>query len=296
MSGDWKLRAVRGALRATQAVSTGAAARLADRLFCTPPSSTVPNVVRDLFTRAEHGSVVVDGQRVATWKWGSGPTVALMHGWGSRAARLAVHVEPLLAEGFSVVAFDAPAHGESEGKLGSGLQAAHALRVVAGSTPLYGVVGHSLGAAATLFALSDGLELRRVVFIAPPSDIGVYVDRFAQAFGLRDDVVAAMRRRTEQRLRFSWDELDIVKLAGQVRGTELLLIHDREDEEVALDCGESIAAAWPGGTLMVTEGLGHHRIARDPTVVAHAARFLAAGLGRPGVIADQPVLTEVLRS
>jgi pimeloyl-ACP methyl ester carboxylesterase len=282
VSGSWQLRLLRAGFRATQAVSTGAAARLGDRLFCTPPSSSVPAAVRELFTHAERSSVVADGDRVAVWRWGSGPAVALVHGWGSRAARLAVHVEPLLAAGFSVVAYDAPAHGESEGRLGSGIQSARALLAIAERTPLYGVVAHSLGSAATLVALRDGLELRRAVFIAPPSDIHVYVERFAEMFGARDDVVEAMMRRTEERLRFRWDDFDLVGMAAAVRSAELLLIHDRDDDEVSWHCGESIAAAWPGGTLVTTQGLGHHRIARDAEVVARAARFLAAGLERSG--------------
>src|SRR3712207_6641379 len=114
---DWRIRAVRAGFRATQAASTAAAARPADRIFCAPPASSLPSAVRDLFTRRERSSIVVDGGRVAVWEWGNGPTVALVHGWGSRAARLAVHVEPLLGAGFSVVAFDAPAHGESEGRV-----------------------------------------------------------------------------------------------------------------------------------------------------------------------------------
>lgn len=275
---DWRIRLARAGFGATQALSGAAAARLADRLFCSPPSSSVPTAVRELFTRAERSSVVVDGQRVAVWKWGAGPTVALVHGWGSRAARLAVHVEPLLAEGFSVVAFDAPAHGESEGRLGSGLQTARALTAVAAATPLYGVVSHSLGAAATLVALRDGMELQRAVFIAPPSDISVFLMRFAEMFGLREDVLRAMKRHTEERLRFSWDDFDLVRMAATAHRGELLLVHDREDDEVDWECGAAIAAAWPGATLLTTEGLGHHRIARDPGVVAQAARFLGEGL------------------
>ena len=293
MSGlDWRIRLVRAGFRATQAVSPSAAARIADRLFCSPPSSSIPSKVRDLFTRAERSSVVVDGQRVAVWKWGSGPAVALVHGWGSRAARLGVHVEPLLAEGFCVIAFDAPAHGESEGRLGSGLQTARALLAVANANPLYGVVAHSLGTAATLVALRDGLQLQRAVFIAPPSDIGIFLTRFADTFGMRDDVLAAMKRRTEERLRFSWSEFDLVRMASAGHRAELLLVHDRDDDEVALSCGEAIAAAWPGTKMVVTEGLGHHRIARDPDVVAQAARFLAQGLQRgtsqPATPAAQP--------
>jgi pimeloyl-ACP methyl ester carboxylesterase len=292
----WKVGAVRAALRTAQSLHGGTAAWLADRIFCTPPSSQVPAAVRTVLASGERGWVLADDDRVAVWRWGQGPAVALVHGWGSRAARLAAHVEPLVQQGFSVVAFDAPAHGESEGTLGSGIQAARALRAIAAATPLYGVVAHSLGAAATLLALREGLGLRRAVFLSPPSDIAVYAARFAELFGLRPDTLAAMKRRTERRLRFRWRDLDLIGIAAAIRGVELLLLHDKNDADVSWDNGARIAAAWggSGATFVTTEGLGHHRIARDPAVVAQAARFLAAGAESRGREAAAAWLDEEL--
>jgi pimeloyl-ACP methyl ester carboxylesterase len=215
-----------------------------------------------------------------------GPVVALVHGWGSRAARLAVHVRALLERGFGVVAFDAPGHGESDGTLGSGVQAARALQAVAADRPIYGVLAHSLGAAATMIALREGLPLSRAVFISPPGDIATYADHFARLFGLRPDVQAAMMRRTARRLRFAWADLDFAAMAAEMRHVELLLVHDRDDDEVPRRFGERIAAAWPRARLVTTEGLGHHRIARDPAIVDAAATFLAEGAAHRGVAAD----------
>ena len=46
-----------------------------------------------------------------------------------------------------------------------------------------------------------------------------------------------------------------------------LVVHDRGDREVPFEHGETLARSWPGARLMVTEGLGHRRILRDPEVV-----------------------------
>ena len=279
MSGSWKLAAARGLMRGTQAISVSAAGWLADRMFCTPPRSRVPNNARAILAAAERGWTRSDGHRLAVWRWGKGPAIALMHGWGSRAARLTAHVPALLDRGLSVVAFDAPAHGESSGRLGSGVQAAQALLAIAETTPLAGVIGHSLGAAATLMALDQGLAIERAVFISPPSDIGAYADRFAEVLGLSDAAYGAMRRRTESRLRFRWVDLDLVAMASR-RREPLLLLHDRQDDEVRWENGARIARAWPGAVLESTEGLGHHRIAHDPAVAARAAAFMG-GQAKP---------------
>ena len=41
------------------------------------------------------------------WSWGSGPTVLLVHGWNGRGTQLGAFIEPLVARGYQVVAFDA---------------------------------------------------------------------------------------------------------------------------------------------------------------------------------------------
>ena len=60
---------------------------------------------------------------------GSRPAVALLHGWGGRAAQLTSFVEPLVARGFSVVALDAPGHGSSGRGRSSAPQFAQALQL-----------------------------------------------------------------------------------------------------------------------------------------------------------------------
>ena len=67
------------------------------------------------------------GQRLAVWSWGDGPTAILLHGWGGRSDQLAAFVPPLLAAGFSVVAPDAPGHGDSTGGTSSVLAFAAAI-------------------------------------------------------------------------------------------------------------------------------------------------------------------------
>jgi pimeloyl-ACP methyl ester carboxylesterase len=67
------------------------------------------------------------GQKLAVWSWGDGPTALLLHGWAGRSEQLAAFVRPLLAAGFSVIAPDAPGHGDSSGRTSSILAFADAL-------------------------------------------------------------------------------------------------------------------------------------------------------------------------
>src|SRR5262245_16541651 len=178
------------------------AAALAERLFFTPPRPR-PSRGFPVLARGRRFEVPAAGQTVAAWRWGRGPTVVLVHGWGGRAAQLTSFVPPLVERGFSVVAFDAPGHGESGRGLSSAPEFARALCAVLGNDSVHGVVAHSLGAAAAVLALGDGLAAERVVFLGPVADPPAWVPPFAAALGLSPAATDLLRERSERRLGLS---------------------------------------------------------------------------------------------
>jgi pimeloyl-ACP methyl ester carboxylesterase len=249
------------------------AAALAERLFFTPPR---PRASRGLavLARGERFHVDAAGRTIAAWRWGRGPTVVLVHGWGGRAAQLTSFVAPLVDGGFSVVAFDAPGHGESGRGLSSAPEFARALRAVLAGEAVHGLVAHSLGAAAAALALGDRLAGVRVVFLGPAADPPAWIPPFADALGLSPAVTDLLRQRSERRLGVPWSALRLPDRARSMTAP-LLVIHDRADREVPLRDGRAIAAAWPGARLVETTGLGHNGVLRDPAVIAEAVAHVA---------------------
>lgn len=252
------------------------ASLLAARLWGTPPRAPVRLEQRQWLERAERLKVNAGGSTVAAYAWGDGPTVLLVHGWGGHAGQLTGFVEGLVGAGRRVVAFDAPSHGETRGgtpSIPGFAEVAHAIAAREGGVET--VIAHSFGAAAMAFALSRGLETSRAVFLAPPATMSGAAERFAQMVALHPRALDQMRKRIEQRLSISWEQLEVMSNAHRMR-SRLLVIHDEGDREVPLADGEAIAAAWPAATLITTAGLGHHRLVRDPEVVRRAVEFAVA--------------------
>jgi pimeloyl-ACP methyl ester carboxylesterase len=223
------------------------------------------------------------------WSWGDGPgTVLLVHGWAGRGLQLGAFAAPLVARGLRVVTFDAPAHGEVAGRRSSLPELRAAVTDVAhGLGPLAGVIAHSLGAPATLWAAARSeLGAARIAVIGPPADFAAVTDRFAALAGFSATVVAGMRRRLERDLPFSWEELQPERLVKTLVHP-LLVVHDRDDREVPWTEGRTLAAAAPNARLIVTAGLGHRRILLDDTVIAAVARFLDP---RAATFGDQPAI------
>ena len=270
-----RLRLLRSIFRAMTAISPAAAAAVAMALFRKPPRHRDSDLERAALGRAEPLRLSMDGRPLAAWRWGKGPAVLLVHGWGSRGSRLASFVAPLTDAGYSVVAFDAPGHGASAGRLSSLPQFIAAIETVAREVgPVAGIVAHSMGGAATTLAMSRGLRAGRVVFLAPSVDPIGYTERFAEIVGLTPDVLDRMRRSIERQFGQSWEDFEVLRPAAKMTAP-LLVFHDREDRDVEWTNGEAIAAAWPGAELVSTSGLGHRRIVHDPNVVARAVSFLA---------------------
>lgn len=268
-----------------------ASASLLVRLFCTPDRHPRPPREERWLEAAIRGQVfLADGLRIPTYSWGEGPVVLLVHGWSGRGTQLGAYAQPLVEAGFKVVAFDAPAHGEAEGTQTALPVFATAIARVAESVgPLEAVVAHSLGAAATSFALSQGVSARRVVYLAPPEDPRNYLASLATELGFSDQV---MDRSTE--LIAAQYGVAITSLRGRELGprqtAELVVFHDRDDREVPASEGERVASTWPGAHFVPVSGLGHRRIVRDASIVAATVDFIS----RPAV--DAVDYSESLRS
>ena len=260
------------------------AAWTAERLFLTPPRFAAPDRERDVLARARSGAIRVASRRIATWTWGTGPRVLLVHGWGGRGSQLGAFVEPLVAAGFSVACFDGPAHGASEGRVATIPELAETLGAVADALgPVRGIIAHSGGGAVSGWSvrrrLLDGfVDLpEAIALVAPAADFRGYFERFKEASGLSAAARARLDRRLEARVGAPSEAFDLSRFAADLP-MAALVVHDREDTEVRWAEGASIAAAWPGAELLTTRGLGHRRILRDPAVVARVIAFLAARL------------------
>jgi pimeloyl-ACP methyl ester carboxylesterase len=270
-----RLTILRAGFRILCAVAPPIAVRAAATLFRTPPRHKTSPVERQLLESGRSEAIPMGSGKLATWSWGEGPAVLLVHGWGSRGARLGSFVEPLVAAGYTAVAFDAPGHGSSSGRLSSLPQFIEAVLAVSRAHgPFAAVIAHSMGGAATALAVGRGLDLERAAFLAPASNPGNYSRRFAEVLGIPARIRERMEKRFERQFGFRWEEFDVPSRVASF-SAPLLVIHDREDREVSWNDGAVIARAWPGAQFVTTQGLGHTRIVHDPEVVERVLAFLA---------------------
>ncbi|MET1044375.1 MAG: alpha/beta hydrolase [Microbacteriaceae bacterium] len=275
------LTTTRAAIAAASALSPRLGAELAFPLFMRV-GPRMPVHPRDLPTHesARRSSITVKGKQVAAYEWGRGTDVVLLvHGWRGRASQYATLVRDLVAEGFTVVSFDAPANGDSAGRGTYIVEYIDAMRQL---ERRYGgfhtVVAHSFGLLAALSAINEGLTAGRLVGIAGVAEANSLVVGFASAMQLTRATTGALREVFQRRVFPGQPDL-FERFSGLLHpvAAPLLLVHDRGDRMVPASQSVALAAAHDGSRLVISEGLGHNRIlAADETLDA-VLEFVTAG-------------------
>lgn len=224
--------------------------------------------------RGWQASLDVDGDRLAFWMYGCGPVILLMHGWSSRGSHLMGFVKPLIAAGFSVAVLDAPGHGHSSGAGSSVIHAGKAALKLAGHLgDVHGVIAHSAGSTAALWALCNGLSVKRSVHVCGPSSMTTVVLEIARAHCLNDRQTAEFCAWVEAFMGVTLASIDLPALAVGLKHSGLI-VHDGDDRVVPVAQSRALHGAWKRSTLIETRGLGHRRILTNAHIIGCAVRFM----------------------
>ena len=270
---DGLLTAVRFGLRTLGAASPSVAGRVAGRLFTWSKRHPLPEREVAWLADAMPLELTVDGVRTAGQAWGDGPAILLVHGWGGRGSQLGALAAPLVARGFRVVAFDGPGHGASKGLGLDPFTFARTIRAWADYVgPVHGIAAHSFGCLSTTIALEDGLRVQRLAYIAPPP-ARHGLAKIRGILDLSPTIEQQMYRALERRTGSSVDRLDTALFDDH--DEPLLVVMDDGDREVVPAFAAELVDRWDGAVLHRTEGLGHTRVLRDPSVVERVSGFLA---------------------
>ncbi len=233
---------------------------------------------RQILSDATWETLVLNDVKIQTYRWEGGKeTVLLAHGWESNAARWTVLVNKLRKNGFTVVALDAPAHGESGSQYFNALLHAEMIEVAAKRFVPTALVGHSAGAFATAYCAIHYIHpsVRRLVLLATPSELNQIFDKFLDYVKVSNKVRRGFYNKLKQRFGHPIEYFSIKELIKSltIKG---LIIHDKKDDICAFSDSEYIHANWKGSELVATEGYGH--TLRHEKVLTAVAEYLTKEL------------------
>ncbi len=255
----------------------GLTAKLARKIWFTTlriKKSPIEQKIADL---ANPTMVEIQETPIRLWHWGEeGPTILFIHGWSGRGTQIASFVNPLVDQGFQVLSFDAPAHGESGGKHTDATKIAETLsEIVKLKGSFHGVITHSMGAIVLAQLMNDPLKVDRVVMICPPINLDVMLRNFQNRFNLPQTIIEKLREMIKQDLGEDIEEKISLQNKTNRFKCPVLIIHDEDDIEVDWHSTENLAKNISGAEFYKTQSLGHIKILFDQSVIEKVAGFLS---------------------
>ncbi len=253
------------------------AAEKAFILFGTPfvrsKRKTAPN-------NAEVLNFTVNNTNITGHRWNFPQTkkVLLLHGFGSAAYKFEGYVAPLVNKGYEVLAFDAPAHGHSEGTTTNAVEYADMIKkVIELYGPVDSFIAHSFGGIALSLAMETvphGAGTK-IVFIAPATETTSAVSGAFNLLKIKDTAVRTafdniiMTKTGKPTAWFS------MRRAVKNINAQILWIHDEDDDITPLsDAAKVQQDNHQHINFIITNGLGHHKIYHDKTVKKAIENFL----------------------
>lgn len=251
-----------------------AIANKAFKLFCSPRKGRVLPIQLAFLEQAKAARLQIGNTTIQTYKWeGSGPTVLLMHGWESNSYRWQSVITQLQKEGYTIIAMDAPAHGNSSGALlHIPAYVVCAEKVIQTYQPTY-LIGHSMGGMAMLYHQYKypNPTITKMVSLGAPTELSDFIRQYKTILGLNKRMVNHLESHFITNFGFSFAEFSTSKFAKEI-STKGLIIHDKLDEVVPIWCAEQLHKNWKNSTLIITKNLGHSLQQKE--VTAKVVAFL----------------------
>lgn len=261
-----------------QKISISLTVLFAKKLFTTPIKYKIPKREYEMESNTKQELVLIPtiNKEIMVYHYGkSDKKVLLVHGWSGRGTQLVKIADKLIELGYSTISFDAPAHGKSPGKttlMPEFIASILTLENLFG--PFEHAIGHSLGSMSILNALKEGFQVKKAVIIGSGDSVKDIVEDFVSKLKLKPIIANKMRVSFEKKNNMDMESFSSNVAARKIENTPILIIHDKNDDDVPYTASENIHKHLKGSELALTEGLGHRKILGDEKVITIIEQFL----------------------
>lgn len=204
-----------------------------------------------------------NGRRLHGW-WipveGSAPAVIVLHGWGGNSADMLPIGPGLVASGFHVLFLDARKHGLSDDedfmsmpRFAEDLRTAIDMVTEHEDVSGIAVIGHSVGAAATIYAASMDRRIDALVAVA---SFAHPAEMMRENFPFPAPVIWALLRVVERMIGHDYDDIAPRNRIADVTAP-VMVMHGDADTVIPIRDSIELHQRLPGSKLVVVPGGTH---------------------------------------
>jgi pimeloyl-ACP methyl ester carboxylesterase len=260
-----------------QFISKDLTAVFLGKIFATPPRFKTPEREKMMEKSAKSEMIRIDSiqKDIKVYTYGfSKKKVLLAHGWSGRGTQLYNLADKILENRMMVISLDAPAHGSSSGKITNMLEYMETLKYIDQKYgPFHAAVGHSWGGMTLLMSVANNLRTEKLVSIGADDRIPDVLRSFVRKFRLKPEIARRIIKLYNKKLQRNIADFSASRSAEKIN-IPTLVIHDTEDIFVPVSSAYRIRQSLKNGTILITNGLGHHRIFKNPKVIQKIINFI----------------------
>lgn len=246
-------------------LSPGITGKIIFHFFSKPLNKIGFTTARKKFLDESNKTIsLIENHQIAHYHWpGSGAAVLLLHGWESNSGRWKSLIKKLNDADLNVFAFDAPAHGYSDGKRATPLEYAQIAHYFVQKHKIKHIIGHSFGGYTVIFyGHNFKNSLESIIALAPTNSIRDVVNGMKKALGLDQKTINAFELIFKKYYGNGPDAFDASDFAKSIE-TKGLVVHDVNDLVLPISGSKKISESWKNCQFMETRGLGHRLISSD---------------------------------
>ncbi|MGE0770109.1 MAG: alpha/beta fold hydrolase [Cyclobacteriaceae bacterium] len=250
-----------GYLNAAAWVAPAYVGKLGYEIFCTPLAPKVKRHHKVFLDTAEQFDFTSGEVTLRAYRWGTGPKrIVFLHGWQSHTYRWKKYIQSFSTDEFTLLAFDAPAHGLSGGRLANIPLYSEAIQSFFQTVgPADAVVSHSMGSFSMLHALhhNPAIQVGKIIAMGSPGEANDFITFYKAYTGINDRTFQFILNYFVEKLNQTPDYFSAPRFASTL-DVPGVIIHDKGDEEAPYHHAQRIHAAWKNSQLITTEGMGHN--------------------------------------
>jgi predicted alpha/beta hydrolase family esterase len=209
------------------------------------------NTTKETFKHNEH--------HFQTYTWeGNTTKILLVHGWESNSARWKKILPHLQKSGSTIIAIDAPAHGQSSGKEFNVPRYTEFINKAVQKYKPSIIIGHSIGGSACIYHqyLYPDSSIEKMIILGAPSDLKSLIENYIKMLSLNNKIFSLLENRYLENFKLKLDHFSGGKFAQDIK-IEGIIAHDITDSVVNYKEGQKIANGWQKGKFITTTDLGH---------------------------------------
>lgn len=274
------LKLIRPFLLLIERIAPQINARMAFQAISKPKVRPMRDFERAIEAEADQATLSFKHFSIRSYRWGKGAKQALLiHGWEGRAANFGAIVPLLVAQGYTVYAYDAPCHGNSSRGSITVFDYAAFVKMLLVERTYDLLMSHSFGSVALTTALYElqPFEAKDIVVLTSPDR---FIDRIEEGVAMmgltyrtRDALVNMLRENTP----YDPDTASVSGYVKSIPAQRIWLIHDTADRVLPYEWSERIQANWNGAVLKPISGTGHFRMLWSEPIKGLLEEFVREG-------------------